>query len=226
MHPLIKHPLSEEQFEGLLALLYKEPEDIFTYNLGIQLEFIERNGFDFGSNMFWHGMSLEKRINDYFVPDYVYTFKGPPVGERVPFADSRQIALQLRDHFRCKFDLAPLTEKERTDWHFDLTHRARPWADARRARMGDGGTRGSPISREQGRAVAEFMVNNSPEFVEFARAVRDYEVVQGYPYGSIKIMPVWYAIHDAIEACIGATLPANTFGSAGRQYETVTQFFN
>ena len=226
MNPPIEHPLPKDQFERLLVLLYEEPEDMFTYNLGIQLEFIERNGFDFGSNMFWYGKILEKRINDYFVPKYVDTWDGPPVDERVPYADSRLIALQLRDYYRSKFGFAPLTDQQRADWRFDLTDRPQPSADALRMRWDGSGTRGSPISKEQGRAVAEYMVINFPECVEFVRAVRDYEVLQGYPYGSIDRKPVWTGIDDAIEACVGATLPANTFGSAGTFYETITQFFD
>lgn len=209
-------PLSGEMLSSLVSFLNDNSEQPLDPKLGIQLEFMERNGFDFGNDLFGRGSWLDKSINDFFVPEYIYHFEGPPEDERVPADVVRSIALQLRDYYREKFDLPPLTDEEKADWELHLKEADRPWdrVTQQRRKRDQNGTvilEFKALTDSQAETVARYMREHYPEVTRYQKAILQLASAQGYNTEDEWIDPfsIRRCMDDCFEACFGPETTPN-----------------
>jgi hypothetical protein len=107
--------VSNEDLETFITFLNDNSEDYSKPRLGKEIEFAERNGFYNGAFL----NLIRERAKDPYSPilsqlrAFVASHDDFELGET---EFSRVLFLQLRDFYRRKFALAPLTYEERANW--------------------------------------------------------------------------------------------------------------
>lgn len=206
-------PISDEMLIEINNHLNDNSHNLIDPKLGKQLEFMERNGFDFGQEIFLTGLFLDKAINYFFVPEYLYHFEGPQENERVPYNIVRLIALQLRDFYRTMFDIPLLTNEEKKDWNFQITTAETPWRQKAHERMKNGEEQYITLfklNESQANEVGRFMREHFPEIYKYMLVVEKQSIMQGYGVDDwVSRRPYFDAIDDCVEACLGEQLEYN-----------------
>jgi hypothetical protein len=170
--------LTSADLDKFISFLDDNDHDSTRPRVGLEIEFMERNGYD--SAMLAH-----------FVGDYVNSESSPfyvplPAGE-YGFNEAcrrspdyiRSLHLQLRDHYRNKWGLTPLTEQQKQDW---VGVNPFPVKNFDRAPPMQGGARINTVqlSEEQLDKIARYMQENYPDIVRYQKAVDTLADDQGY----------------------------------------------
>jgi hypothetical protein len=162
--------VSRAQLENYIQFLNHDDGSGGDPRMGNEIEFLERNGFDSALIFQYH----QGWVNSWRSP---LALNHPDGSENVHGRDAfykRMLALQLRDYYREKWKLLPLTEQQKRVWNTD----PHPLLNAHRTEfypLRDASLPNRLTKTEIDEAV-RYMIANYSEIVRYFQTVRSVAV--------------------------------------------------
>lgn len=209
----------EHNIKGLISCLLTENNRDNAYPpVGVQIEFMERNGFDFGTNFNGVATDFISAVDDYYVPEARESWMGAPKDKRVPSDIVRRLGLIFKNHFRAKFGIPGMSQFEESNWKLNDQLESRPWLLEYEARVASTRTEGSLAPRINLNSteidlVLQCVKTRYPRIYEYQKVVNKLAVVQGYCTEDIwiDITAAWHCVDDCVEECVGHRLVSGEF---------------
>jgi|GEM_PF-4810710 len=170
-------PLTAEELEALIEFLNDNSHNYLEPKIGYEIEFMERNGFDPAFLYEW----IEARVA-LFLYDQQESAEGVQPDPRAQDDEyARSVALQLRDHFRAKWNIPQLTDAEKVNWDTNPLPLKHFWTMRKPGPEGwSGALKFVELSDEQIDAAVQYMREHFPGIIEYGRAVSNLSEDQGY----------------------------------------------
>jgi len=170
-------PLTAEELEALIEFLNDNSHNYLEPKIGYEIEFMERNGFDPAFLYKW----IDSRVGSFLYALQEGAENVLPDPRATDDDYSRSVALQLRDHFRAKWDIPQLTDVEKRDWDTSPLPLKHFWTMRKPGPEGwSGALKFVELSDEQIDAAVQYMREHFPGIIEYGRAISNLSEGQGY----------------------------------------------
>ena len=161
--------LPQVEIDKFISFLNDNEHDSTRPRVGLEIEFMERNGFD--------SAMLASTLGDYVNSEWSPFYVPLPEGHygfneacRKDPAFIRSLHLQLRDHFRTKWGLDPLTDRQKRDWKGVNPYPTKNFDRAPRPQAGTS-LKTAKLSEHQLDQIAQYMRENYAEIVRYQKAI-------------------------------------------------------